>query len=139
MGQTAQQGGVFLSTDGGRTWSNVLAAAARIYASHRPSRSRHRLRDGFEASRGARRIRQDLEPHRRLQLQGRPPRRADPSDSSQIYITTFGSSVCAWAAKATRRRRRNCLAARDGIRDEELMAYVLTLLSIVLAYFSRRT
>ncbi|HEY2013019.1 MAG TPA: hypothetical protein VGH38_05925 [Bryobacteraceae bacterium] len=90
-----QQGGVFLSEDGGGHWSNVLDASRRIYdVTVDPRHPETVYATGFEASawrsgdRGKtwRRIRgyNFKFGHRVI---------PDPADSSRIYITTFGSSV----------------------------------------------
>ena len=91
----APQGGVFLSTDSGDHWSNVLDASRRIYDVTVDPRDHNVLYAvGFEASawrsadRGAtwKRIRgfNFKDGHRVI---------PDPLDRSKIYITTFGSSV----------------------------------------------
>jgi photosystem II stability/assembly factor-like uncharacterized protein len=94
-GVFAQQGGVFLSTDGGRQWSNVLDGSRRIYdVTVDPRHPEIVYATGFESSawrstdRGKSwsRIRgyNFKDGHRVI---------PDPVDPSRIYITTFGSSV----------------------------------------------
>lgn len=91
----AEQGGVFLSPDGGRTWANVLSASRRIYdVTIDPQDHNIVYATGFEASawrsadRGKTwtRIRGFNFKHGHRVI-------PDPLDRSQIYITTFGSSV----------------------------------------------
>lgn len=90
-----QQGGVFLSEDEGLHWSNVLDRSRRIYdVTVDPKHPEVVYATGFEASAW------------RSADRGRTWRRIrgynfkfghrvipDPADSSQVYITTFGSSV----------------------------------------------
>jgi photosystem II stability/assembly factor-like uncharacterized protein len=95
--QTANppDGGVYLSTDGGRKWSNVLNGSRRIYDVTVDSRSPNIVYAcGFDSSawrssdRGKtwKRIRgyNFKDGHRVI---------PDPLDPSRIYIATFGSSV----------------------------------------------
>ena len=91
----AAQGGVFLSTDRGAHWTNVLDAARRINdVTVDPRDHRVLYATGFEASawrsadRGAtwKRIRGFNFKHGQRII-------PDPLDRSKIYITTFGSSV----------------------------------------------
>ena len=94
-GKPAPLGGVFLSTDGGRHWNNVLDASRRIYdVTLDPRNPDVVYATGFEASawrsadRGKtwRRIRGFNFKHGHRVI-------PDPVDASKIYITTFGSSV----------------------------------------------
>jgi len=94
-GVLAAMGGVFLSTDGGAHWTNVLDASRRIYdVTVDPQDPNIVYAAGFESSawrsadRGLtwRRIRgfNFKDAHRVI---------PDPNDRSKIYIATFGSSV----------------------------------------------
>jgi photosystem II stability/assembly factor-like uncharacterized protein len=89
------QGGVFVSSDGGTTWQNTLNANRRIYDVTIDPKDRNILyATGFEAAawrstdRGMtwKRIRgfNFKDAHRVI---------PDPFDRSKVYITTFGSSV----------------------------------------------
>ena len=94
-GLAPQDGGVFLSTDGGIHWRNVLSACRRIYdVTVDPRDTNLVYAAGFEAGawrstdRGEHWIRISgfnfKDAHRVI---------PDPQDRTKIYITTFGSSV----------------------------------------------
>ena len=94
-GKNPPDGGVYLSTDGGRKWANVLNGSRRIYDVTVDSRNPNLVYAcGFDSSawrsadRGKTwtRIRgyNFKDGHRVI---------PDPADASKIYITTFGSSV----------------------------------------------
>jgi photosystem II stability/assembly factor-like uncharacterized protein len=94
-GEEAQQGGVFLSTDGGLHWRNVLNACRRIYDVTVDPRDPNLVyAAGFEA--GAWRSTDRGEHWARIPgFNFKDAHRVipDPADRSKIYITTFGSSV----------------------------------------------
>jgi photosystem II stability/assembly factor-like uncharacterized protein len=90
-----EQGGVFLSTDAGETWKNVLDASRRIYdVTVDPKDPNIVYAGAFEAAvwrssdRGVtwKRVRGFNFKHGHRVI-------PDPQDRSKIYITTFGSSV----------------------------------------------
>jgi photosystem II stability/assembly factor-like uncharacterized protein len=94
-GAVAPAGGVYLSTDGGRRWQNVLNGSPRIYdVTVDPRNSDLVYAGGFEASawRSADRGKtwsriggfNFKDGHRVI---------PDPADPNKIYITTFGNSV----------------------------------------------
>jgi photosystem II stability/assembly factor-like uncharacterized protein len=94
-GKPAAQGGVFLSTDGGRHWSNTLDANRRIYdVTVDPRNPQLVYATGFESSAWRSADRGQTwkriggynfkDGHRII---------PDPADPDKIYITTFGSSV----------------------------------------------
>ncbi len=91
----AEQGGVFLSTDGGASWKNVLAANRRIYDVTVDPRDVNTVyAAGFESS-AWRSADRGLTWSRIRGFNFKHGHRVapDPRDRSRIYITTFGSSV----------------------------------------------
>jgi photosystem II stability/assembly factor-like uncharacterized protein len=88
-------GGVFLSTDGGRQWQNVLNASRRIYdVTVDPRNSDLVYAAGFEAS-AWRSADRGKTWNRIGGFNFRLGQRVipDPTDINKIYITTFGNSV----------------------------------------------
>jgi photosystem II stability/assembly factor-like uncharacterized protein len=100
-GEPPTEGGVFLSTDGGQHWQNVLESSRRIYdVTVDPRNPDLVYATGFEASawrsadRGKTWTRiggfNFKDGHRVI---------PDPADPNKIYIATFGASV--WHGPAT--------------------------------------
>jgi len=93
--QWNEQGGVFLSTDGGMTWNPVLNASRRIYdVTVDPKQHNVLYAAGFEAAI----FRSPDHGKTWWHLQGfnfKDGHRVipDPVDSSKIYVATFGSSI----------------------------------------------
>ena len=94
-GDAPPNGGVYLSTDGGRNWQNILNASRRIYdVTVDPRDSDLVYATGFEAS--AWRSADRGKTWKRIGgFNFKSGHRVipDPTDIDKIYITTFGSSV----------------------------------------------
>ena len=96
----ARDGGIFLSTDGGSTWRNVLSADQHIYDVTVDPRNGVLYAAGFESS--AWRSEDRGETWQRIRgFNFKWGHRVipDPSDPEKIYITTFGGSVWHGPAK----------------------------------------
>jgi len=94
-GVAAPQGGVFVSPDGGQHWSNTLDASRRIYDVTVDGRDPKVVyATGFEAS-AWRSADRGMTWKRIPGFNFKFGHRVipDPADATQIYITTFGSSV----------------------------------------------
>jgi photosystem II stability/assembly factor-like uncharacterized protein len=92
---TAKQGGVFLSTDGGQHWENVLDITQRIYDVTVDPRNLNVVYAAGSETAAYRSVNRGKTWSRIAGFNFRVARRVipDPVDSSKIYITTFGSSV----------------------------------------------
>jgi photosystem II stability/assembly factor-like uncharacterized protein len=91
----ADQGGVFLSTDAGATWNNVLSANRRIYdVTVDPRNSALVYATGYESS-AWRSADRGLTWSRLRGFNFKHGNRVltDPQDPAKVYIATFGSSV----------------------------------------------
>jgi len=90
-----QQGGVFLSTDGGQHWQNVLDRTQRVYDVTVDPRNPNVVYAAGSESAAFRSVDRGVTWSRIAGFNFRVARRVipDPVDSSKIYITTFGSSV----------------------------------------------
>ena len=96
----ARDGGIFLSTDGGSTWRNVLSADQHIYDVTVDPRNGVLYAAGFESS--AWRSEDRGETWQRIRgFNFKWGHRVipDPSDPEKIYITIFGGSVWHGPAK----------------------------------------
>jgi photosystem II stability/assembly factor-like uncharacterized protein len=91
----AKQGGVFLSTDGGQHWSNVLDAAARVYDVTIDPRNPSLVYAAGSETAVYRSADRGKTWSRIAGFNFRAARRVipDPVDASKVYVTTFGSSV----------------------------------------------
>jgi len=91
----AREGGIFLSTDGGRNWRNVLSQDKHIYdVTIDPRDPKLLYAAGFESS--AWRSTDSGETWRRIagyDFKWGHRVIPDPNDAKQIYVTTFGGSV----------------------------------------------
>jgi photosystem II stability/assembly factor-like uncharacterized protein len=94
-GKVAREGGVYLSTDGGRNWRNVLSQDQHIYDVTIDSRDPKVLyAAGFESS--AWRSTDRGETWKRIagyNFKWGHRVIPDPGDAKKIYVTTFGGSV----------------------------------------------
>jgi hypothetical protein len=93
--EPAKQGGVFLSTDGGKHWDNVLDATERVYDVTVDPRNPDLVYAAGSETAAYRSTNRGKTWSRIAGFNFRAARRVipDPVDSSKVYITTFGSSV----------------------------------------------
>ena len=95
VGKEAHEGGIFLSTDGGKKWRHVLSEDQHIYdVTIDPRDSKLLYAAGFESS--AWRSSDRGETWKRIagyDFKWGHRVIADPNDAGKIYVTTFGGSV----------------------------------------------
>ena len=95
VGKEAREGGIFLSTDGGKKWRHVLSQDQHIYdVTIDPRDAKLLYAAGFESS--AWRSSDRGETWKRIagyDFKWGHRVIADPNDAGKIYVTTFGGSV----------------------------------------------
>ncbi|MGC8792474.1 MAG: hypothetical protein ACP5U2_03680 [Bryobacteraceae bacterium] len=98
--QGARDGGIFLSTDGGASWRNVLSSDQHVYDITVDARNAVLYAAGFESSAWRSEDRgQTWQRIRGFNFKWGHRVIPDPADPEKIYVTTFGGSVWHGPAK----------------------------------------
>ncbi|MGB9606801.1 MAG: WD40/YVTN/BNR-like repeat-containing protein, partial [Bryobacteraceae bacterium] len=93
-------GGIFLSTDGGASWRNVLSSDQHVYDITVDARNAVLYAAGFESSAWRSEDRgQTWQRIRGFNFKWGHRVIPDPADPEKIYVTTFGGSVWHGPAK----------------------------------------